>query len=427
MDGLLLYMLKFSIAIAVLAAFYYLMLKKLTFFHLNRVYFIAVIIIAFLLPAVDLTAFFSEGTFERTNFLQVIPSIGDAPFRSAQPAPGLNIAALIFIVWLMGVFILLCRLIVQYVSLFRIKNQAVLIHHENGMKVYEVEDDLAPFSFGSGIYLPKEKYPDDERQKILAHESVHVRGNHSADIFLSEVLCIANWFNPFAWCLRRYIRQNLEFIADDAVLLAASGKKEYQYLLLKLSTGSPSIPVTTFSAENLKKRIVMMNTTKSSRSHLLRFIAIVPVLFFVSILFRTNNIVAQIVGPVTLQSEGGVEIRSDSSKPKPLFIVDEWRQPAGFDTKFIKPEDISSVSVWKGAEAVKKFGSEGTANGVIAISTKLPLYVIDGVVQMKTSNPGILIKDEDIASMNVLKGEADKGKYLHRSENGIIEITKKKK
>jgi beta-lactamase regulating signal transducer with metallopeptidase domain len=38
------------------------------------------------------------------------------------------------------------------------------------------------------------------------------------DIIWGEILCILNWYNPFAWLIRKSIRQNLEFIADNKVL-----------------------------------------------------------------------------------------------------------------------------------------------------------------------------------------------------------------
>ncbi len=49
----------------------------------------------------------------------------------------------------------------------------------------------------------------------------------------AEVLCILNWYNPFAWLIKKVIRQNLEFIADQKVLQNGLDKKQYQYLLLK--------------------------------------------------------------------------------------------------------------------------------------------------------------------------------------------------
>jgi beta-lactamase regulating signal transducer with metallopeptidase domain len=47
---------------------------------------------------------------------------------------------------------------------------------------------------------------------------VHVEQKHTLDVLVTEIVCIVNWFNPFAWLIKKAVRENLEFIADDAVI-----------------------------------------------------------------------------------------------------------------------------------------------------------------------------------------------------------------
>jgi beta-lactamase regulating signal transducer with metallopeptidase domain len=47
-------------------------------------------------------------------------------------------------------------------------------------------------------------------------------------------VCVLNWYNPFAWFIRRAIKVNLEFIADSKVLETGIDRKEFQCLLLKV-------------------------------------------------------------------------------------------------------------------------------------------------------------------------------------------------
>ncbi|MFX5854771.1 M56 family metallopeptidase, partial [Acinetobacter baumannii] len=68
-------------------------------------------------------------------------------------------------------------------------------------------------------------------QEIIQHEATHVNQNHYIDIVLSEILCAVNWINPFVWMLRNAIRQNLEFIADNQVVLSGFNKRNYQHHL----------------------------------------------------------------------------------------------------------------------------------------------------------------------------------------------------
>ncbi len=63
----------------------------------------------------------------------------------------------------------------------------------------------------------------------MRHELSHIRRR---DIWLrwaSEVAVIVYWFNPFAWIVRRALRQAQELAADDAVLRHADGDARAAY------------------------------------------------------------------------------------------------------------------------------------------------------------------------------------------------------
>ena len=100
------------------------------------------------------------------------------------------------------------------------------------------------------------------------------------------MLCIINWYNPFAWLLKRSIRQNLEFIADNKVIENGIDKKQYQYLLLKVIGNRQFSIATQFNFSSLKKRIVMMNKSKSAKRQLGRFLFLLPVLAIILLSFR---------------------------------------------------------------------------------------------------------------------------------------------
>ncbi len=57
-----------------------------------------------------------------------------------------------------------------------------------------------------------------EMEQIVRHEMIHAKQYHSADILLSEIFTIIFWFNPFAWLLKKTLKQNLEFLTDRQVL-----------------------------------------------------------------------------------------------------------------------------------------------------------------------------------------------------------------
>ena len=123
----------------------------------------------------------------------------------------------------------------------------------DGMKLYQVNKNIIPFSFGNAVFINSELHSEDELREIIRHEFVHVKQRHTLDILWSEWLCIINWYNPFAWMLKRSIRQNLEFIADNKVLQNGVDRKQYQYLLLKVIGNNHFSIAPKFNFSSLKK------------------------------------------------------------------------------------------------------------------------------------------------------------------------------
>ena len=67
---------------------------------------------------------------------------------------------------------------------------------------------------------------------------------------------------------------------------------------------------------------------------------------------------------INTDEEGGVDF-SDSNA---LFFID-GKKASRKDVKNLDPEQIKTISVWKGPEAVEKYGKKA-ADGVIEITTK---------------------------------------------------------
>ncbi len=127
---------------------------------------------------------------------------------------------------------------------------------------------------------------------------------------------------------------------------------------------------------------------------------------------------------------------ADTSGKQPLYIVDGKETPAS-EAKALDSSKIGWVAVWKGSDAVKKYGKRGE-NGVVQITTKeqerieardkkefTGITLLDGKEitkeEMDKISPG------DIEKMSVWKGEEAIKKYGEKGKNGVIEITTKNK
>ena len=124
----------------------------------------------------------------------------------------------LMIVFCMGAAVILVKVTLQYQSLRRIRQKAVLLDAKAGVHLYETDAGVSPFSFGNAIYFNSRLHTEDELKRIIQHEFVHVKQKHTIDLLLGELLCVVNWFNPFACAIRHSIRQNLEFIEDKNVV-----------------------------------------------------------------------------------------------------------------------------------------------------------------------------------------------------------------
>jgi hypothetical protein len=287
MQDILQYIVKWSVAMCAVYVFYRFVLRPLTFYQWNRHYLVAYSIVALFIPFINLYTYVPEQQLQQNQLVKFIPVINIGQ-QQAVSTTNLNPWLIGGILMLAGSLFLLARLVIQWISLSRIRRNATRIYHPEA-KVYHVDENVIPFSFGDAIYVNTSLHTEQELNDIILHEFVHVRQKHSFDIIWSEILCILNWYNPFAWLIRHAIRQNLEFIADQAVLNNGLDKKTYQYHLLKVIGSSQYSIANNFNFSSLKKRIAMMNRLKSARVHLVKFLFVLPLLAVMLVAFRNNK------------------------------------------------------------------------------------------------------------------------------------------
>lgn len=440
------YILKLSISLAVVYLFYALVLRRLTFYTLNRWYLMGYSLLAFFIPFINVSPIVERGAWKEYTLVQWVPVMGNYEVV-AQPADTIDGWVLCLLLLIVGVLFMLVRLLLQYLSFRHIRKSSQLIS-DGSVKIYQVDKQIIPFSFGRSIFINQDQHSEQELQEIILHEFIHVKQRHTADILWGEVLCMLNWYNPFAWLIRRAIRQNLEFIADHQVLKTGLDRRQYQYLLLKV-VGVPAFAIANqFNFSSLKKRIVMMNKMRSAKMHLIKFLFVLPLVAILLLAFRSVSIdkrIAQEVGKTTMVEEiisglrdsdpvsGAAPVndtvpvkrpvkekvaigridstrqlvtitaRQDSSRyiidaslagpgdpyripkqPDVLYVVDGVEQPKGWAIHLVNPGDIESINVLKGASAEALFGEKGK-DGVIQISTKQGARLAKPAVPAKPS------------------------------------------
>ena len=444
----ILYLIKLSISLSVIWLFYQLMLRRLTFYNLNRWYLLGYSLLSFIIPLINIGSFLEEDALQG-SVIQYIPQIGgygQGAARELSLFARLGPQDILWGVLLAGSGFLLIRLLIRWFSLRQVRRRGRLIS-DAGVKVFQVDQSIRPFSFGSAIYINPQLHTEKEYSAIILHEYVHIRQRHTVDILLSELLCIVNWYNPFVWLIRRSIRQNLEFIADRKVLEKGLDKKGYQYHLLQV-VGVPGYSLATnFNFSSLKKRIVMMNKIKSTRIHLLKFLFLAPMLAVLLLAFREKirsapvriHSMVNVIGSDTLRPDT-IKLRRDTPRIVPDSaqpvqnggrrntpqIVPDSTQPVQNGGRRDPPRIVpdSTQPVQNGGRSVVSLTQTLLGTDASRQNSAKPLFIVDGV-QMENWQLETLSAN-DIQSITVLKDRHAVALYGAKGANGVLLITTKK-
>lgn len=286
------YLIKLSGTLIILYLFYWIILRHLTFYNANRWYLLVYPITAFGLPFINISPFLEKARLTDDSMVKLIPLVNSDRLPGGafvETASGFwNFWNLAIFILCAGAMLMLLRFIIQFFSFHSVKKSAELIS-DGPVKVYHTTRNITPFSFGSSIFLNRNNHTEEDLHDIVKHEFIHVKEKHTIDIIIGELICILNWYNPFAWLIRHSIRQNLEFIADKKVLENGIDKKQYQYLLLKVVGVRPYHIATNFNFTSLKTRIAMMNKMRSAKVHIFKFLFVLPVLAVILLAFRNNG------------------------------------------------------------------------------------------------------------------------------------------
>ncbi len=329
MADLFYYSIKSSLCLATVYLFYRLVLRNLTFYTSNRWFLLIGSGLSFLIPLANLLPLPSMGeTNNLPSFTALIAwnKVSNSLFEAANKADSFDqwIASLIVLLFWVGFTIQSGKLLIQFIAFFRVFRSATLV--ENGaIKIYHIDNKIAPFSFGKHIFLNSKLLEPEEVQQVIRHEWVHASQKHTLDVLWMECLLLVNWYNPFAWLVKRAVRENLEFIVDREVLINyETDRKSYQYLLLKI-IGLANVQIANpFNISSLKNRIRMMNRKPSSRHAVGKYLLILPLLLFLIFTFCRREI-EKVYSPATIQKDRSEIPLSESfvernSQVKKLYV-----------------------------------------------------------------------------------------------------------
>ncbi|QXP60253.1 M56 family metallopeptidase [Olleya sp. HaHaR_3_96] len=270
--------LKSSVCLLVFLLYYKIALEPLSIHKFKRVYLLVTIAIAVIIPFITFVKYV-EPTFDNSSFIfdtsTTLPL--DTHLKIAEQTNYLS--NILWSIYVLGVglfFIRFCVNLFQIISKIR-KHTKVKSKSFINVLMEHLE---IPHTFFNFIFLNKNKFENNQiPAEVLLHEQTHAKQKHSLDIIIIEVIQILFWFNPLLYWLKKEIKLNHEFLADQDVINQGIDTKTYQTILLQFSSNQQELAfVNAINYSSIKKRFTLMNTQTPKKTKWLRSLLLLPLL-----------------------------------------------------------------------------------------------------------------------------------------------------
>lgn len=288
--SVLIYLLKVNLILIAFYAFYWVFLRKNTFFQANRLYLLLSVVVSFLMPFIKIR--------HNYTFSQPLPmTLNELPGESIKEAvyqPVLrdsytlifNWMDILSAIYLAGVVVFSLRFIIALIKIyFLLRNSEPIDMSEtrSGRQYWLLRTNKAfsSYSFFNFLILNKEDIFYN-RNIITDHEEVHISQGHSWDIFFIELTHIFCWFNPLLISYKTALTRLHEFIADSIV--EGDEKVTYAQFLFAYNFRLNASPLGNdfFKDSLLKERIQMMMKDRSPLWVISKYIFVLPLVVCLS-------------------------------------------------------------------------------------------------------------------------------------------------
>jgi TonB family protein len=319
MTPFLLYIARSSLYLALFYAFFLLVMRRTTFFRLNRALLLVGTLVCFLLPLLRVRTV--EAPQIVLGPLTAVSAESDSAGPSAvSPVPYLEL------LYAVGFLTVLAWTIAAYMRMRRTIRKGTETLREDGTKLVLMDSDIPSFSWARTIVMSRKDA--DKNPAMLLHELAHIQKGHTRDTLWFTGVVLVHWFNPLVWIAFSELKLLHEYEADETVLDKGIDATQYQLLLVRKAVGEKRFSLANgFQHANLKNRIDMMLKTPSSAWRRLAWVAILP--FLAGTMFLVNPVRAKAV-PMDLETlsaspEATIEapaIPQDTSKALPYNLIE---------------------------------------------------------------------------------------------------------
>ena len=335
MTAFLLNMARAGLYLALFYSFYLLVMRRTTFFRLNRFLLLAGSYLCLLLPLV------------RLRTVEAVASASDLTMVGVGEEAG-GVVTSAHSIWPMLLYVAGCLVTLALFGVSAWKMHRLIQRGEKteceGCRLVILDEDVASFSWRNMVVMSRKDLL--ENPAILTHERMHIAHRHSLDLIIFLPLQILFWWNPLTWITREELRLLHEYEADESVIQNGIDATQYQLLLVRKAVGEQRFTLASgFQHAKLKNRIEMMLKPSSSGWMRWSYLALIPVL--AAFMFACNS---------PRKTEAAAP---ETSEPAPATAVDKAapeQEALPFQLIEVKPRfnggDAAEFSKWVNSQLV---------------------------------------------------------------------------
>ena len=390
-QSILLYLFQTILISGLFVGYYWIALRNKKFHYYNRFYLLSASVISLIAPLLNFDWFSIEepvlyGSSEVLQF--VLPK---ATSSSTNEFEWMD-----FI--LIGSFLItMVLLIILGIQIFRIQilKRKSEVTAMDGFDFINTKEENAPFSFLNNLFWKETiSLQDEGGQQIFKHEITHIQQKHTWDRIYCQVIASICWMNPMNWIIQKELMTIHEFIADEEAV-GNENVEIFAKMLLQTHYGNHFLnPTHQFFYSSIKRRIIMLTTSKHIKYSYVRRLMVLPILVIaVGLVSIKVNATERIANRMASIKTIVFQVKTDTANPseklklksiidtsivdtgnikaemkQELIIIDgqpvKWEQ-----MKDLKPNDINAINILKGEKA-SIYGAAAGSNGVILIQTK---------------------------------------------------------
>ena len=270
MTPFLLYIARAGLYLGLFYAFYLLVMRRTTFFGLNRALLLAGSYLCLLLPLIRLRTVTVAGIAQEVS---VVGVAWERAVTSPKPFPWPEILLAVYVCGAacsLGLYLVSAR---KVNGLIRRGKKTVL----EDCTLVLLENNVRSFSWGRTVVMSRQDL--EQNPAIFTHERMHVHYRHTLDLLLFSPIQLLFWWNPLGWIIREELRLLHEYQADEGVLQKGIDATQYQLLLVRKAVGEQRFSLASgFQHAKLKNRIAMMLKPTTAGWMRWSYLALIPVL-----------------------------------------------------------------------------------------------------------------------------------------------------